>query len=173
MKNFLLQLPHIAKAKHAENLLFREHLRAFPNAKVDECTHQLYKKIAASIDCTQCGNCCRKLEPEISADEAQRLATLHTTSLEDFLQTHTQSDNSKDLLFLTAKPCLFLNGNICSIYTQRPSACADYPHLHHPNTKYRMKRILAQYAICPIVYEVVEGLKSAFSFPHSAPETKK
>lgn len=145
-----------------ENKKFRKYLRNFSSAQLDPQVQKIYAEVSAEIDCTQCGNCCKKLEPGLSNEESKRLAQCKGMSHADFLSHHVLQEND-ELAYLKAKPCIFLTQNKCSIYAQRPVSCADYPHLNKPNFKYN-RNVWINAEICPIVFNVLERLKTESNF---------
>jgi Fe-S-cluster containining protein len=145
-----------------ENKKFRKYLRNFSSAQIDPQVQRIYAEVSADIDCTQCGNCCKKLEPGLTHDEARELAACKGMKHEDFLAAHVLQEND-ELAYLKAKPCFFLSQNKCSIYLQRPASCADYPHLNKANFKYN-RNVWINAEICPIVYNVLERLKIELVF---------
>lgn len=160
----LEKIREYAKARKEENGQFKASLRSIPTQQVDRLVQQLNEKISAHIDCTACGNCCKQLEPPLDTAETERLAKLKKISLLAFKEDYVAKEADTNIHFLKCQPCIFLAENTCSIYSQRPASCADYPHLHQPNFKYRWKSIMANYALCPIVYNVVEKLKEELLF---------
>ena len=64
--------------------------------------------------------------------------------------------------FLPA-PCPLLDGNLCRVYDARPASCREYPHLHNDFRAASISRINNTF-ICPIVYNVVEEMKSALGW---------
>lgn len=147
-----------------ENKRFKVFLKPIPTRVVDGYVQELDKKISASIDCTACGNCCKVLEPPVDAEEVQRLAKLKKISATEFEDQYVGKEAGTAIHFLKCQPCIFLQSNSCTIYQDRPASCADYPHLHQPNIKYRWKSLMDNYAMCPIVYNVVEALKEKTNF---------
>ena len=135
-----------------------------PTRVVDAYVQELNDSIASSIDCTSCGNCCKVLEPPVSPDEIQRLAKQKKSTPADFERQYVGKEVSTEIQFLKCQPCIFLQSEHCTIYQDRPASCADYPHLHQPNIKYRWKSLMDNYAMCPIVYNVVEALKVKTGF---------
>ena len=149
----------IAKEKETENQLFRKKLMRIPYPIVDKIFHKIVKEVEEQIDCTQCGNCCKELEPEVSEEEIHQLARLKEISVEAFKKIHIGIEPDTGIQFMKAKPCEFLKDKMCSIYPNRPSSCRDYPHLSHERSKFRIKRIMEQYIVCPIVFNSIEALK--------------
>jgi Fe-S-cluster containining protein len=54
-----------------------------------------------------------------------------------------------------------LEGNLCSIYEDRPGDCSDYPHLYKPDFISRTWGTIERTFTCPIVYEVMEEVKKS------------
>ncbi len=155
------EMAPLIRAKQIENIFFKKHLRPFASAVVDDKIHRLYLHFSKVIDCLSCANCCKRLEPGLESEEVERLAAAHKQEVEKFKQQFVAFDGES--LYLKTKPCMFLNGCACSIYEQRPSACAEYPHLDKQDMKYR-KTMWENYGICPIVFNVIEELKSETGF---------
>lgn len=162
-----LDLPRIrreARLRSHENEAFRLHIRQYKTAVFDPLVHRIAAEVSARIDCTQCGNCCRELHPAVQQEEVPRLAACKGMSPQAFEAAHLTLAESGEYHLLHQPPCLFLEGNRCSIYAQRPESCAGFPHLDVPDQKFRFRRLLDQYGRCPIVYYTVEGLKIALEF---------
>ncbi|MCX7744046.1 MAG: YkgJ family cysteine cluster protein [Flavobacteriales bacterium] len=149
----------IAQEKESENIVFRKKLINIPFPIVDKIFHAIVKEVEQQIDCTQCGNCCKVLEPEVSDEEIIQLAKFKEISIESFKKNYISIEPNTSVQFMKGKPCIFLKENLCSIYNNRPGSCRDYPHLHHERSKFRMKRIMEQYSVCPIVFNSIEALK--------------
>ncbi|MES2691705.1 MAG: YkgJ family cysteine cluster protein [Bacteroidota bacterium] len=130
---------------------------------VDEKIHALNKEVSAEIDCTACANCCRQLEPGLETEEIERLALEKQMAADVFKQTYVAFDGEAQ--FLKTKPCMFLDDCKCSIYKNRPAACAGYPHLDGKDMKYK-RSLWSNYVVCPIVFNVVEGLKNELNFSY-------
>jgi Fe-S-cluster containining protein len=139
-------------------------LRNIPTKEVDTLVHQLNQEVSAAIDCTTCGNCCKQLEPPVDQEEINQLASVKGMDANSFETKYVGKEINTNIQFLKCQPCIFLQTTTCGIYEQRPTSCADYPHLHQPNFKFRWKSIMANYAICPIVFNVVEHLKEKLNY---------
>ena len=160
----LEKIREIAAQRKEENAQFKLSLKTIPIRQVDDIVAQLSKEVSAAIDCTACGNCCKQLEPPVDQHELKRLATLKELDNNTFKEKFIGEEPGTQIQFLKCQPCIFLQENRCGIYEQRPASCADYPHLHQPNFKYRWKSIMANYAMCPIVFNVVEQLKEKLNY---------
>jgi uncharacterized protein len=155
------QILPLLKDKTIDNIFFKKFLRGVASKEVDERIHRLGETMSAQIDCLACANCCKKLEPGLETHEIETLAkhTLH--EIEAFKQQYVAFDGAA--LYLKTKPCMFLNNCACTIYEDRPAACAGYPHLNEPDMKFR-RTLWENYSICPIVFNVIEGLKEELGF---------
>ncbi len=138
--------------------LLKQKIKRMSVTTFDLLAHPVVDEVTKGIDCTQCGNCCRFQEPGVTEEEMVKLSAEKRMSLVDFKKNHVAWDK-ENVSFLCTKPCTFLDGNICSVYSVRPGSCADFPGLHRPGLKWRMKQVEENYSICPIVFNVVEKLK--------------
>lgn len=164
MTSELIEIQLIAKQKRAENERFRLFLKPLPSKEVDAVALKISEEITQEVDCTACGNCCKVLEPPVNEEDIAFFAKKMNLSEADFLKSFVKETEDKREKFLCVQPCVMLAENKCTIYENRPAPCADYPHLHHGAIKYRMKSILANYGICPIVFRTIEKLKIEMGF---------
>jgi len=158
------ELPELTNSKAEENKVFHKFLNSIPSADVDKLVHHIATEVTQQIDCTQCANCCKSVEPGLHDNEIETLAKRSKMNLSDFSNQHVAQESGTAIKYLKHKPCIFLAENKCSIYEDRPSACADYPHLHQARFKFRFKSIMFNYRICPIVFNTVEKLKIELGF---------
>jgi len=156
-----------AVARKDENNQFKGFLKSIPIRKIDTLVADLNQKVSSAIDCTACANCCKMLEPPVDQFEINRLADVKNLQPQIFESRYVGKEPTTKIQFLKCQPCIFLHENKCSIYEQRPASCADYPHLTQPNFKYRWKSVIANYALCPIVFNVVEQLKTELNYIRS------
>lgn len=169
-KQFSINISEIkekSRLKSEENQQFKAFLRNFPSQEIDTKVFTLAQEVSANIDCLACANCCRNLEPELKKEEIPHLAALKGIEITDFKQEYIHSDKVEDIDFLKKKPCIFLANTACTIYSERPFSCADYPHLYKPHFKYRLKSIFRNYEMCPIVFHTIEQLKENLSFSNT------
>jgi Fe-S-cluster containining protein len=155
----LVYISEAARLKKTDFEFLKKQVKNIPLSQFDSMVHPLVSEVTAAIDCTQCGNCCRYQEPGVSTEEIETLAGLKQMGAENFKDLHVAWDR-EGVAFLCNKPCIFLEGNICSVYHSRPGSCADFPGLQRPRLKWRMKQVEENYGICPIVFNVVEKLKA-------------
>ncbi len=70
---------------------------------------------------------------------------------------------------MNAIPCHFLNGKACTVYEIRPDECRNFPQLDRVGFTTRMFGTFSHYGMCPIIFNVVEQLKTAIHFRISDP----
>jgi len=147
--------------KAVENIFFKDYLSKLSLSVLNPIVEELNAEVSAAVDCTQCGNCCKRLEPGLEQEEIEVLATQRGMEPEDFKHRFIGYDGQSH--FLKTKPCMFLNETVCSIYEHRPGSCAGYPHLDVKDA-IRNRHIWSSYGMCPIVFNVIEGLKERLKF---------
>ncbi len=152
-------LENISKEKKDENREFSELVKGMPSARFDEAVKKWADHYTSRIDCTMCANCCRTIHVGISKKEICSLASACDTDTNEFEKEEVDLEPDGTGGYLSTKPCKFLEGSLCSIYSQRPSSCRSYPGLDGSHLKYRMRRIMDEYSICPIVYHTIEKVK--------------
>src|SRR5205085_2961632 len=114
-------------------------------------------------DCTQCGNCCSKLVINVTSEEVETLAQ-HLNSPVSAVKEKYIEESQQGNCFINTIPCHFLTDKKCTIYEQRFTECREFPHLHKDGFRERFLGTLLHYGNCPIVYNVVEQLKSRLHF---------
>ena len=67
-------------------------------------------------------------------------------------------------MIISSIPCHFLKEKMCTIYEHRFSGCREFPHLDRKHFKDRLFGTLMHYAMCPIIFNVVEELKVETGF---------
>ncbi len=148
-----------AKSLENENHQFRQFIRHRISAsRLDKVVKEIHADVASKIDCTKCGNCCRESFPTLTKKDTNRLAKSAGIAATEFFTTYLNTDDNGDTVF-QAKPCPLLVDNKCSHYEDRPEACRSYPHLHKSGFAGRSLGVIANFEICPIVFNVVQKLK--------------
>jgi hypothetical protein len=138
------KIQRFAQEKHDENEAFRRFLQAQNPDLIDELVHKLNDRIAAQIDCLECGYCCQNLRP-IAADEV--------------LLNFVEPKNLAKYKYADSFACKHLDGKKCTIYTNRFEECKMFPYLYRNDFLSRLSGIFGNYEFCPIVFNVVEQLK--------------
>ncbi len=158
----LSSISNLAAERENENDDFRIFLKNRDSKAVDILVHEINDSIAPQIDCTQCGNCCKSLMINITAFEADNLASQLNIGLPDLKKKYIEESNEGQFIINTI-PCHFLAGTSCSIYENRFTECREFPHLHKDNFNSRLFGTMMYYSMCPIIFNVVEELKSRLS----------
>jgi len=158
------KISHLGKIKDKENSRFRSFLKGKDDDKVDRIVHAINKEIVGQIDCTKCGNCCNTLRPSVTEIEISTLANIEKVSPGEYTSKYTEKDDFENSKYLKNIPCRYLNDKKCSIYSSRPHDCKSFPHIDKNSFNSRTLSMIQNYAICPIVFNVLERLKEEFKF---------
>ncbi len=153
----------LAAEREIENDDFRVFIKMHGRTDIDEVMHHLNDSITPQIDCTQCGNCCKSLMIGVTQAETLALAKRLNEPVEAVKEKYLEI-SEQGQIFINTMPCHFLGGTKCTIYEDRFSDCREFPHLHKDGFSTRLFSTLMNYAICPIIFNVVEQLKSALNF---------
>ena len=125
--------------------------------EVDKLVFELNEEIAPGIDCTSCGNCCKSLMINVTADEAKSVADHLAISAEKFEEKFLEKGSS--LMVVNTIPCYFLADNKCTIYEHRFAGCREFPALHLPGITKRLFTIFMHYDRCPIISNVMDAVE--------------
>ena len=161
----LVQIRRLGQQKHDENSRFRAYLRNHRHS--DRRLRRFGEEIEAQIDCTACANCCRVTEVEITDRDVDKLAKFLGMSRAEFIRDSTQQVESGELILKrTEAGCVFLEGNLCSVYEARPQNCANFPHVVRGtgSISSRMWRLVDRAEYCPIVYNWMERVKEDIGY---------
>ena len=120
----------------------------------------IVKEVTKKIDCTSCGNCCKKIAPDISNEDIKRISSYLSLSTEEFIQKYLKK-TTEDRFQFKDTPCIFLQQNRCEIYKVRPEECKNYPYLQK-DISTRCIQFFTNAEICPIVFNVLENTKLIF-----------
>lgn len=159
----LAEIATAAANKEAENDRFADFLKAQDETLIDELVTMLNRKIEPAIDCTACGNCCKTLMINISADEALELSNFLNMPL-DTVKARYLEQGLNNHYVMNQMPCSFLEGTVCSIYSNRFSGCRQFPNLEQKQFTSRLFTVFMHYGRCPIIFNVVEALKKETAF---------
>ncbi len=157
------QIKAFAEENESENENFREFLQRHDGGEIDETVHRLNGIITPQIDCTECGGCCSQLMINVTPEESITVANHLNISQQEFKERYAE-ESLQGKLIINTIPCHFLEDKKCTIYGERFKECREFPHLHKSNFKGRLFGTLIHYAMCPIIYNVVEELKIETGF---------
>lgn len=138
-------------------------MRNADGGDIDEWVAVINSEIEPAIDCTQCGACCKTLMINVTQQEAKETADFLAISVDDFKGKYIEVSQQGQWI-MSQMPCHFLEGSRCGVYEQRFTECREFPHLHRSNFKDRMFGTMIHYAMCPIIFNVVETLKIKTTF---------
>jgi Fe-S-cluster containining protein len=157
-------IKRLGKLRQAENDDFRMYVRELPYSikAIDQAVEKAYGAITRKVDCTDCANCCRKLNPSLTLADAKRLARHLGMTLKAFTPRYLQKikQDKKEVLIFQKRPCPFLKQKHCTVYEVRPRDCRSYPHLHRRGFVFRVRQSVENYDCCPIVFNTYETLKN-------------
>jgi Fe-S-cluster containining protein len=161
----LVQIKRFGEKQREENQRFRGWLKRHSFAE------RRFKTIAQgveeAIDCTACANCCRVASTPVTDRDAENLARFLGAKLADFLRLYTvESPEEGRILKRNRDGCVFLDGNLCSVYEARPQTCELFPHLVKGNGSLlsRMWHMPDRAVYCPIVFNTLEQFKAETGF---------
>jgi uncharacterized protein len=162
----LVQIRRLEHQKRGENARFRAYLKSHRHS--ERRLRRFGEEIEAEIDCTQCANCCRVTEVGINQRDIEKLAKFIGVREQEFAREFTARDAvGAKILKRNESGCVFLQGNLCSVYEARPQNCANFPHVVRGTGSIasRMWQFLDRAAYCPIIYNWMEKVKEDIGFP--------
>lgn len=162
MEKRLEQLPKLAKETRKESLKYFANLKRRTPNNLDYVVQELHDAEFQKTDCLDCGNCCRTTSPIFTEKDTERISKHLKMKVATFNKQYLERD-SEDFMVLKTAPCSFLNesDNSCFIYDVRPKACAEYPHTNRKKFIKISDLTVANTAVCPATYAIVEALKKA------------
>ena len=158
----LFKIKRLARIRNDENLDFRAYLKELPfsSRKIDQVVQKTLREISGQIDCTQCANCCREMQPVLMPADIRRLARETLLPLKAFTTRYLKNAPAGHSgMVFKRRPCPFLLNNRCTVYEARPRDCKSYPHLHRRDFVQRTLQAIGNYARCPIAFNTYEALK--------------
>jgi Fe-S-cluster containining protein len=157
------RIKELSEARAEANWAFYRYLKEsdlFPE-EIDAVVHRLYREISAQIECSSCLNCCKQLSPCLDAEELEELSRAMGMAMSEFIAAYLVEDTESHGFVVKGRPCPFLTDAGCSLGAHRPRDCASYPHLGKDGFVFRLMTVIANCAVCPIVFNVYEALKEA------------
>lgn len=150
----------LAEANHDAFEVMRYSLEGndeITDEEIDTLVDEIAKPIIESIDCTQCGNCCRALEVSLVPEDAERLAAGLHIPVEDVITCYVDRERGAEIDewgTFRHRPCAFLRERLCSVYPHRPEACRVYP-MFTPDFRWTLAHTIDGAAMCPIICRVL------------------
>jgi Fe-S-cluster containining protein len=167
----LAEVFRLGTAKLKENRAFRRYLSA--HHYTDKPFQILASEVQQHMDCTACANCCRHSVVSVNKSEIENIARHIGTTSEAVARLYTIPDPDAPALRIlrnSRQGCVFLDGNLCTIYEARPKTCRDFPHVavgkHSLGSR---QSSLARWApLCPIIFNALEGYKHLTGYDRHA-----
>ena len=151
-------LPLLAAKKESVWLKFLSRNKKKVEAS-DLKIHAFHNEISERTNCLECANCCRTLGPRITDKDVEKMGKALRLKPVEVITRYLRTDEDGDMVF-RSMPCPFLGeDNYCAIYESRPKACREYPHTDRKKFFQIYKLSVKNASICPIVYEVMEGIQ--------------
>ena len=87
------------------------------------------EKVTFDFKCKRCGKCCRsKGYVSIGSEEINNISKRMDIAKKEFINTYTKKTKDNEIVLKNTKgACIFLKGNVCSIYDVRPDQCKLFP----------------------------------------------
>ncbi len=155
-----MQIKRFGEKEREDNGRFRAWLRR--HSFVERRLKAITQDIEDKIDCTACANCCRVATTQVTEKDSEKLAKFLGAKLGDFLRDYTvETEDEGRILKRTENGCVFLEGNLCSVYEARPHTCELFPHLVKGTGSLlsRLWHMPDRASYCPIVYNTLEAWK--------------
>ena len=155
------RITSLAKIKEDENWRFRTFLKSADLSirKLDSIVREHYEFVAERIDCCTCANCCAVMRPVLSTRDIGRMAGHLQISRKAFISDYLKAADDEPGYVFCRRPCPFLQEKRCVLYDARPEVCRSFPNLHKREFVFRLIQVVENCSVCPIVYNVMEGLK--------------
>jgi Fe-S-cluster containining protein len=153
------EVQRLAQELYDENWAFRGWIKSNAGLGDEELmsvVHWWAEDVTAQIACTVCANCCQVLAPSLDEHDMELLAQALDMDVPSLQTSYLRQGQSGE--WELPAPCPLLDGTLCSVYDARPKPCREYPHLHKDFRAHSITRI-QDTRICPIVFNVVEGMK--------------
>jgi uncharacterized protein len=161
----LVQIKRFGEKQREENGRFRMWIKR--HNFVERRLKAIAQDVEDDIDCTACANCCRVATTQVTERDIDRLARFLGMKAAEFLNEYTvQTEEEGLILKRTENGCVFLEGNLCSVYEQRPQTCEYFPHLVKGNgsLQSRMWHMADRAVYCPIVFNTLDEWKRETGF---------
>lgn len=138
--------------------LYKNFLQRADKRKVLKQLPDLHDEAFSTINCLDCGRCCKNHSPRFKMPDIKRIAKSMNMREVEFIDAYLTMDEEGDYV-VKHLPCPFLaEDNTCNIYEDRPTDCARYPYTDEDIFLKRPILTLKNSEVCPAVYYVFEKL---------------
>lgn len=161
----LVQIRRLGEQKRPENERLRQHMKR--HGYVERHLRKIAEDIDEEMDCTTCANCCRQATVRLIERDVERLSKALGIKPARFFEEYAEeSEEEGVILRRTEQGCVFLTGNHCSVYEDRPTTCLHFPHTvrGEGSLPSRMWQMIDRATYCPIVYNTLEAWKVDVKF---------
>lgn len=159
------ELEQLAEEKLEHSFKFRTYLKnhADPD-ELDAQFKQLHEKYFAIYDCNKCHNCCIKMRASIPESDLKCDAEHLGLTIDEFKNKYLVDKPSNNKYETKNCPCDFFDGKECVLGGCKPESCKTFPHTNKANRLASMWSIVDNTSVCPVVYEIIEELKTMYHF---------
>lgn len=141
--------------------LYKQYLNRASKNDVLKKLPDLHEEAFSKVNCLDCAACCKNYSPRFKTPDIKRIARHLKIKEGELIEKYLLLDNEGDYV-VKSKPCPFLgDDNFCSIYDVRPSDCARFPYTDEDVIIKRQALTLKNSTFCPIVYHVLEKLRTS------------
>jgi len=130
-----------------------------PDDEVDRIVQEVAAPIREAIDCTACGNCCRKLQVHVTPEDVETLAAGIDVPISEIHERYLTDEGCAEIeewRKFEHSPCAFLDGNRCTVYQHRPETCRAYPEL--TDFRWLIDTYIEGARLCPIIYNTLVAM---------------
>ena len=160
----LAQFKKQAETLKKENRQFFNKLKLKKPKQLDDLFHTAHEEVFAETNCLKCANCCKTTSPIFYQKDIERGSKAVKLKPGAFIEKYLRLDEDNDYVLQTA-PCPFLDSeNYCSIYTDRPNACREYPHTNRKKMIQILDLTFENTLVCPAVLKITERVKKQLGF---------
>ncbi len=140
---------------------FSKSLKKRVPKNLDNQVAAIHDEVFEKTDCMSCANCCKTTGPLFMKQDIERISKFIGTKPAQFEKQYLRIDEDNDWV-LKQVPCAFLGvDDECTIYDVRPKACQEFPHTDRKKIYQIANLTLANTAICPAAFDIVERMKTA------------
>jgi Fe-S-cluster containining protein len=150
----LVQIKRFGEKQRDDNQKFRAWLKR--HNFVERRLKAIAQDVEEKIDCTACANCCRVATTQVTERDSEQLAKFLRIKLAVFLRDYTvETEDEGRILKRDENGCVFLSGNLCTVYEARPNTCELFPHLVKGNGSLlsRLWHMPDRAVYCPIGFK--------------------
>lgn len=149
-----------SKRLDGKNFRFLRSLKMVDDPEeIDEIAHELHHEIFNEIECVRCANCCKTMRPGFNDEDIDRIAGRLGMTRDAFVSMYLEAAEFGDFQTRTA-PCPFLGkDDRCTIYSDRPKSCREFPHTDKVGFSTRSYLLAENALVCPAVFHILGRMR--------------